>query len=341
MKRLVLRRICYSHNSAVAAKYAVINKINKVKDNMKKYKRLLVLLFWLIPISQSSAIEALKLQKVADNVYAIVGELGNRTPENLGNNATFGFVVTSDGVVLIDSGGTYKGAKEIHRLIKSITKKPVTTVINTGGQDHRWLGNGYFKEHGARLIASRKAVEDQKARTQDQFISLGSLVGDEGLSGTDAVYAEQIFDDKLKFEFGGVKFEIFHNGQAHTPGDSFVWLPQKNVMFTGDIVYTQRLLGVGSQSNSKSWLEVYQSMAAYIPEHIVPGHGQATDLASADADTYDYLVFLRESVSAFIESGGDITEIGSLDQSKFSHLLNFKTLAGRNAQQVFTELEWE
>jgi len=308
---------------------------------MNKYKYLLTLLFSFIPTSQILASETLQIQKVTDDVYAIVGELGNRSPENLGNNATFGLVVTSGGAVLIDSGGTYKGAKEIHRVIKSITDKPVTTVINTGGQDHRWLGNGYFKEQGATLIASNKAVEDQKARTQDQFIRIGSLVGDEGLSGTDAVYAEQTFDDKLKFESGGVNFEILHTGQAHTPGDSFVWLPQKNVMFTGDIVYTQRMLGVGSQSNSKSWVDVYQSMAAYEPDHIVPGHGQATDLARANADTYDYLVFLRESVSAFIENGGDITEIGSIDQSKFIYLLNYETLAGRNAQKVFTELEWE
>ena len=47
-------------------------------------------------------------------------------------------------------------------------------------------------------------MKDQKARTQDQFISLGSLVGDEGLSGTDAVYAEQTFDDKLK------RYRIFY-----------------------------------------------------------------------------------------------------------------------------------
>ncbi len=308
---------------------------------MNKYKYLLTLLFTIIPTSQIFASENLEIQKVTDDVYAIVGELGNRSPENLGNNATFGLVVTSEGVVLIDPGGTYKGAKEIHRVIKSITDKPVITVINTGGQDHRWLGNGYFKEQGATLIASNKAVEDQKARAQDQFIRIGSLVGDEGLSGTNAVYAEKTFDDKLKFESGGVIFEIFHTGQAHTPGDSYVWLPQKNVMFTGDIVYTQRMLGVGSQSNSKSWVDVYQSMAAYKPDHIVPGHGQATDLARANADTYDYLVFLRESVSAFMENGGDITEISNIDQSKFNYLLNYETLAGRNAQKVFTELEWE
>lgn len=308
---------------------------------MKKFTCLLTLLFLLVPFSQSIADKGLQLNKVAENVYAIVGELGNRTSENLGNNATFGLVITTEGVVLIDSGGTYKGAEDIHRLIKSITDKPITTVINTGGQDHRWLGNGYFKEQGAALIASKKAVEDQKARTQDQFIRLGNLVGDEGLKGTDPVYAEQTFDDKLEFELGGVKFEIFHSGQAHTPGDSFVWLPQQNVMFTGDIVYTQRMLGIGSQSNSKSWINVYKSMAAYKPEHIVPGHGEATDMATANADTYDYLVFLRASVSAFIENGGDIVDIGKVDQSKFSRLLNHETLAGRNAQQVFTELEWE
>ena len=308
---------------------------------MKILKSLLALLVLLLPFSQSWADGKLKLQKVTEDVYAIVGELGNRTADNLGNNATFGFVVTTEGVVLIDSGATYKGAQKIDLLIKKVTDKPVVTVINTGGQDHRWLGNGYFKKQGAQIIASEAAVSDQKARTQDQFISLGNLVGDEVIIGTDAVYAENTFKEQFEFKLGDTLFKIRHSGQAHTPGDSFIWLPQKNVMFTGDIVYTQRMLGVGSQSNSKSWVDVYQSMAAYKPKHIVPGHGQATDLSSADADTYDYLVFLRESVSAFIESGGDITDIGSVDQSKFSHLLNYKTLAGRNAQQVFTELEWE
>ena len=54
----------------------------------------------------------LVLKEISGNVYAIVGDLTNRTKDNLGNNATFGFVVTTEGVVLIDSGGTYNGAKE-------------------------------------------------------------------------------------------------------------------------------------------------------------------------------------------------------------------------------------
>ncbi|MGB5706008.1 MAG: MBL fold metallo-hydrolase, partial [Arenicellales bacterium] len=285
--------------------------------------------------------EGLTLQKVTDDIYAIVGELGNRTADNLGNNATFGFVVTADGVVLIDSGGTYLGAQQIDQLIKTVTDKPVITVINTGGQDHRWLGNGYYKKSGAEIIASEEAVNDQKARTQDQFIMLGNLVGDKGLVGTDAVYADKTFTDKLELIRGDTTFMIYHVGQAHTPGDSFIWLPKEEVMFAGDIVYVERMLGVGTQSNSKSWVDVYQAMAAHNPQHLIPGHGQATNLQQANKDTYDYLVFLRNSVSEFMENGGDITDISSVDQSEYSYLLNYETLAGRNAQQVFTEIEWE
>jgi glyoxylase-like metal-dependent hydrolase (beta-lactamase superfamily II) len=307
---------------------------------VKPLAPLLAAMLLLTP-AQSRADQKLELQLVTEAVYAIVGELGNRSKDNLGNNATFGLVVTGEGAVLIDSGGTHAGAREIDLLIKSITDQPVVRVINTGGQDHRWLGNGYFKNQGAQIIASEAAVNDQKARTQDQLILLGNLVGEQAVKATDPVYADNTFTDYFAFELGGTIFELHHSGQAHTPGDSYVWLPQKQVMFTGDIVYVERMLGVGSQSNSKSWLEVFQTMAAHKPRHLVPGHGQATDLSWARRDTYDYLVFLRKSVADFMDGGGDISAIGSVDQTKFSHLQNFQEIAGRNAQQVFSEMEWE
>lgn len=308
---------------------------------MKPSRYLCLLLFWLLPLVQSYAAESLTLQKVAQDVYAIVGEPGNRTPGNLGNNATFGFVVTTKGVVLIDSGGTYNGARAIHSIIKSVTDKPVVKVINTGGQDHRWLGNGYFKQHGAQIIASEAAVKDQRARVKDQFFMLGNLVGEKEIKLTNPVYAEKTFKTRYSFKLGDTVFEIHHAGQAHTPGDSFVWLPQKKVMFTGDIVFTERMLGILEHSNSKSWIKVFQAMAAFNPQYIIPGHGHGTNLDQARKDTYDYLVELRQAVASFIRNGGDISDIGSIDQSKFAYLINHDTLSGRNAQQVYSEMEWE
>jgi glyoxylase-like metal-dependent hydrolase (beta-lactamase superfamily II) len=313
------------------------DETNHVK--LTKFFKLMPLL--LLPFAHQATAAGLELQPVTDKVYAIVGELSNRSPSNLGNNATFGIVVTSAGVLLIDSGGSYRGAQEIHQVIKQVTELPVVMVINTGGQDHRWLGNDYFKRQGARIVASAQAVADQQARTQDQLIGLTNLLGEAGIKGTDPVYAAETFDQRLDLTLGETRIEIRHSGQAHTPGDSYVWLPQHQVMFTGDIVYVERMLGVGSQSNSKSWIEVFEAMAAFEPRHLVPGHGKATTLAQARKDTLGYLQFLRSAIADFMDDGGDISDIGSIDQSSYHYLQNHETLAGRNAQQVFTEMEWE
>jgi glyoxylase-like metal-dependent hydrolase (beta-lactamase superfamily II) len=283
----------------------------------------------------------LEVQKVTDNVFALVGPLGDRSPENLSDNATYGVVVTSEGVVLIDSGGTQKGAERIHESIRSLTKIPVRIVINTNSQDHRWLGNDYFRRHGARIIAHQQTVENQKSRLNEQLIRLRKTVGEPGLEGTRDAYADEVFDNKRDITLGETALQLIYVGQAHTPADIIVWLPKEKVMFTGDIVYTERMLSVRSYSNSRGWVSAFETMAAYDPEYIVPGHGHVTTLDTARNDTYSYLRFLRQAVSNFMDSGGDIADIGSLDQSEFKYLVNYEFLKGRNAQQVFQELEWE
>lgn len=284
---------------------------------------------------------ALEIQQITDQVYALVGDLGNRSSDNLANNATFGVIITSAGVVLIDSGGSHAGAEVIAKAIASISDKPVTTVINSGGQDHRWLGNDYFKRRGAQIIASEAAVEDQMARLNAQFLRLSGLLEPSILDATKPVSADIRFDREYRFSSGETEIEIYHAGQAHTPGDSYIWLPAQKVLFSGDIVYSERLLGIMDHSNSASWIDVFEQMAELQPEFVVPGHGHVTDLARAKADSYDYLVSLRHKVGEFYEAGKDISEIGTIDQSAFAYLLNFDTLAGRNAQQVYIELEWE
>jgi len=282
----------------------------------------------------------LKIQKVADNVYAIIGELDQRSPDNYANNATFGFVVTDEGVLLIDSGGSYRGAEQIDRAIRSITDKPVKTVINSGGQDHRWLGNGYFKAKGARIIASSAAVADHRARTNDHFNRLDQLLG-KTLDGTEAHYADQTFDQKMSLTFGGIEFKLVHAGPAHTVGDSFIWMPQQRVMFSGDIVYTERMLGLGPAQDSASWLRVFEAMMEYRPAWIVPGHGHAAPPVRARADTYDYLTFLRQQVAGVIEEGGDTIDATNIDQSRFSYLKVSDQISRRNAQDVFNQMEFE
>ena len=282
----------------------------------------------------------LEVQPVAEGVWALVGPMTQRDAENLGNNATFGVVETTEGVVLIDAGGSRAGAEMLDAAIDGITDAPVTYVIDTGGQDHRWLGNGYWQAQGAKVIASEAAVADQKDRASMQMTALSMFLGDR-LEGTEPAYADISFADSYTLELGGMSFEITHAGQAHTPGDAFVWLPQRQVMFAGDIVFVDRLLGVLPFSNVKSWIAAFEAMAGYEPVHLVPGHGPATTLEQARADTYEYLVNLRSRIGELIEEGGDIMQAPEIDQSGFAYLDQFEMLAGRNAQATFEQMEWE
>ena len=291
-------------------------------------------------VPSSSLADVLDVQPVTQDVWAIVGPTEQRNPENLANNATFGLVVTAEGAVLMDPGGSWQGAEMLHAAIRTVTDQPVRYVINTGGQDHRWLGNGYWQAQGATVIASEAAVEDHNTRAQNHMIALSQFLGN-ALDGTEPAYANVTYETDYALEFGGLSFEIMHRGPAHTPGDSFVWLDDRDVMFTGDIVYVDRLLGNGPARDTDSWIAVFEAMAAFGPTHIVPGHGRATDLATATRDTHDYLVNLRRRIGALIEAGGDIMDAPQIDQSAWAHLEQFEALAGRNAQATYEEMEWE
>jgi len=282
----------------------------------------------------------LKVEKVAPGIWAIEGPLTQRNPLNLGNNATFGLIETADGAVLVDPGGTWRGAKALHAVVRDLTDRPVTYVINTGGQDHRWLGNGYWRANGATVIASEAAVEDHRERGSMQMTMLAELVGAE-LEGTEPAYADVTFKEAYDLELGGREIQIRHSGPSHTPGDSFVWLPREGIVFTGDIVYVGRLLGVIDVSDSASWLDVFAAVEALEPKRVVPGHGPATTLARAQADTRDYLRNLRARIRAHIDAGGDIIGSVEVEQSAFSRLAQFDALARRNAQAVFQQMEWE
>lgn len=305
--------------------------------------RFVALILGLLFLPNGSRAAALEVVSVAENVWALVGELGQRSPDNLGNNATFGAVLTSEGFVLIDAGATVKGAMAIERALRSVSDRSVVAVINTGGQDHRWLANSHWKASGARVIAAEPAVADQRDRSDMQWSGLTALVGGSGMAGTVPEFATEVFRDSLDLVIGGVRFEIRHPGRAHTPGDTFVWLPAQRVMFAGDIVFMDRMLGIlpAPVSNAGDWIKAFDAMAAMAPGIVVPGHGWPNSLSQATAQTRDYLLHLRDNVQKLVKAGGTMTEAARIDQSAFAKLAGADQLGGRNAQAVFQELEFD
>jgi glyoxylase-like metal-dependent hydrolase (beta-lactamase superfamily II) len=140
--------------------------------------------------------------------------------------------------------------------------------------------------------------------------------------GTEPVYATRWLqgpDNTL--DFGGVTLQFVHRNGGHTPGDMLVYLPATGVVFTGDVVYTDRILGLHPVSKTKTWVASFEALEALNPKVVVPGHGNVTNLAQAQRDTGNLLKALRAHMGKAVEAGTDIgAAVKSFDATPFKHL---------------------
>lgn len=289
----------------------------------------------------AAAVE-LRFEPVAEGIYAFIGETGGRNAGNEGLNANLGLVVTPAGAVLIDSGATLQGARQIHAAVRRVTTQPLRWVINTGGQDHRWLGNGYFASQGVELIAHAAGEADMRNRGNDHLQALRAALGAKAEGTLPVLPTRWLKAADERLELGGTVFELQHRGGAHTPGDLLVWLPGQRVLFSGDAVYVDRLLGVLPVSRTPQWLATFEQIERLAPARIVPGHGRVTDLATARAQTRDYLLALRAHMKKAVDDGTDMSAaVRSFDARPFLGLANAAELMPGNASRVYLELERE
>lgn len=289
----------------------------------------------------SAAELMLQPTRIAPDVYAIIGDLGGQSYDNGGLNSNLGFVVGTDGVLVINAGPTTRVAAALHAAIKRTTPKPVKWVVNVNAQSHYWLGNDYFKRLNIPILAHNAARRRMQEVGAGQLQAAQTLLKEKAAGSALALPSEAL-GDKRTLQLGKTKIELLHFGPAHTAGDLVVWLPESKILFAGDIVFTQRLLGVIPDGNSGGWVKAFDQAMALKPRIVVPGHGKPTDIKTATRDTRDYLVSLRSAAQAVLTKNGSLQDaVEKTDQSKFKYLLNFDLLAKRNMNQVFTEMEQE
>ncbi|NTU90964.1 MAG: MBL fold metallo-hydrolase [Chlorobiaceae bacterium] len=305
----------------------------------------IVLLLWTLPsraggvLSPESA--GLRVERLDKGVYAVIGSTAGRTYDNVGMNANFGFIDTPDGVILIDSGASAAGAELLDTLVHRSTGKPVRWVVNTGSQDHRWLGNGYFASKGAEIIALQRTATTQRRVSSQQIQSLYPVLR-ERLDGTRPVIAPSpVLTDESVIRPGGVTLILSYLADAHFPGDIVVRLPDTGIMFAGDHLYVGRMLGILPESNPVTWLDAFNKLSKLKPKRIVPGHGRICTLRTAQRDTGDYLDFIVGGVQPFAENLAGVEQaVSALSHApQFSRLEHFDTLHRANISSAYLQME--
>ena len=283
----------------------------------------------------------LKTEKLGDGIFALVGPIGGRLPENFGLNANYGVIDTPTGAILIDSGASKQSARLLDDEVKKLTGKAVRWVINTGSQDHRWLGNAYFQGQGAEIIALEKTVATQQQLGRGQIESLTGTLGAQ-MAGTEPlVSARPAAGNVASLDLGGRRVELRYFADAHFPGDTVVWLPKERVVFSGDHIYVDRMLGILPESNAVTWLAAFEQIMQLNPARVVPGHGAVCDAAKARRDSGDYLAFVANGVKQYADdmAGVDAAVKALGDAPQFRHLANFGDLHRGNVSRAYLRLE--
>ena len=281
--------------------------------------------------------------QVTPRVFYVQGEPGIASAANEGFNSNAGFVVTDDGVVVIDALGTPALGNALLQAIRRVTPKPVKRVILTHYHADHFYGLEPLKAAGADVWAHRAALEylesgEAQRRLQQRANDLFPWV-DESMK---IVRADRWLDDRAEFDLGGIRFEIYHLGPAHSPEDVIIVVPQEGIVFSGDILFAGRIPFVG-EADSKRWLERIDRLLELKPRIMVTGHGQVSrDPAKDLALTREYLLFLRAEMGRAVEEFVPFEEAyAKTDWGRFARVPAFDAANRINAFGTYLLMERE
>lgn len=279
--------------------------------------------------------------QVIPNVWTAIGATAPPTYENAGHNNNLSFIVTGDGVIVVNAGANHALSKALHDEIKATTDQPVKLVINENGQGHAMLGNNYWTEQGIDVLAHVDAAEEFEENAF-QLLEGMKRYARENAEGTVAQGPTITFEDEYIIDMGDYHIEVLHLGPAHSRGDIQVWLPEQKLMIAGDLAFHERIPPIFADTCTSCWMETWEEkfepMGAL---YVIPGHGHHTNMGVVRAGTYDYLAYLRGKIAEHLDNGGTLDDAYYVDQSPYAHLDTFEELAKRNAGMVYTEIEFE
>lgn len=245
----------------------------------------------------------LKPRKIAEGTYVLIGSTEDFSVANGGNIVNVGFVVTSAGVVVIDTGPSKRYGEQLRAAIRKVTDRPVVKVVNTHFHPDHFLGNQVFADVGvAALPATIQGIQTMGGPFTDNMYR---LCGD-WEAGTEPAAPTLTQGDAVE-KIGDHVFE-FVALAGHTDGDLAVFDRTTGVLFAGDLVFFDRA-ATTPHANIGAWLASLARLQALPYQQLVPGHGPVVSDARAIEQTRDYLAWLETTLKRAADKGEDMTEV--------------------------------
>jgi cyclase len=218
-------------------------------------------------------------------------------------------ILTSEGVVLIDSGHTPPDSVALSQAVKKLTPLPVRYVINTEPHTDHTTGHWLFSPP-ALIIAHAGASEAMREGLNPERVK--RVVAENAqlpeMKNFRPVLPQIEFRNWMKLEVGERTFEMRYLKSVHSEADSAVWMPKERIVFAAASVGVKRFSNLRPFVNIADTLEAIKMMKALNPEVVVPGHGAPGTVQILD-DMERYYTLLLERVGAMVKTGKSLDEI--------------------------------
>ena len=250
------------------------------------------------------------LHELGEGIYAYVQPDGSWCLNNAG------LIVEGQQAMLVDTLTDLAHTQEMLDTIDKKTDASINSVVITHGNIDHWLGNELVKD--AEIIATEKCAEEMKVMPPEmlaQLIKGAPQLGETGeyfircfgkfnFEGITPTYPSKTFHGQMEFKLGDTEIRLIDVGPAHTSSDLIVYVPEKKVVFAGDILFINGtpLMWEGPVSN---WINACDLMLEMDAETFVPGHGPITDKKGVE-EVKGYWQYLEDETRKRFDAGMNV-----------------------------------
>ena len=287
--------------------------------------------------------------KIAADTYFLYGNIAEVDAKNRGFNGNAGFVVTRDGVVVIDSLGTPKLGRRLISTVRQITNLPIRYLILTHNHpDHSYGAIAFRKLPGIKIIGHEGTLDYLNSdNLQGSVAFRRQLIGPDmrGFEGVtpDILVGGKRFS-KYTVTLGGKTFAIYNTGQHHSFGDLVVHQVEDQTLWISDLAFNNRATFMGD-GHSGELLEAMDWLRHGFPDTrlMIPGHGSAqTPPFPMVEKTFNYVKRLRDEMRSAVKAGQDLeTAVRLSDFSDWHDAPLYHENHKKNANFIYLEMEQE
>jgi len=239
--------------------------------------------------------------KVKDGIYVYAPDA---------TTTTCSFVVTQEGVVLIDSCNSPLDSRRMLASVKKVTDKPIVFLIDTETHSDHTANHFVFSppatiiSHEGAGAAMGKEFDPKRAET----LGAKSPEMREAVQGYKMIAPQIEYKDKMTINLGERTFELIYLKNVHSEADTAIWLPKERVLFAASAANVRRFINLRPSVVIPDVLASYKLMKSLNPEIVVTGHGPATTTKTFDEYEGFYTLLLKR-VGDMAAQGKSLAEI--------------------------------